>query len=477
MPTDNGTAQLKNQLLAEWARYLFEAAYQGTFTKKGLILDIHSIAGPRAGALELFAGIQAQQLLSSLQRKDAALLRQFVPWDFVGAPSAFMHGRFVRVEAGWPSDLAETMVRLTDLSQNPHHNGRWVVGKNEMGATVVAGLNDKTPHYLVAGSSGSGKTVCLRNAVIQLSRDPDNQILLVDGKMGEGLGQLATLPGVVGPVAVDGPQARSALTWAAGEMKTRYQALAQGENGHGRLVVVIDEFQEWAGDQPFVDLLRKLAAQGRAAGVHLLAATQHPTVDAFGNASTRRNLSGKLALRVGDPDASRVAVGGKLPRADFLLGAGDTFAMGAGCCHRVQGAYVDQDDIDARGEWLFDEWDYPDAEAVGQELPGNGGARPFTGPELGTALVAAAEDEGRVLFQRRLEEAGLPKRGNNQTMELLALARNTSDWLQGSGWGIRPDAISQPARIEPPSVRPTMHSHTDSRIVSSVKWRVREPTG
>jgi len=469
MPTGERTAQLKAELLKEWARLLHMAAYQGAFTSKNkpLPLQIRGIAGPRAGALELFAGVQARPLLSSLRSRDAALLRQFVPWEFNGAPSAFMRGRYVRVEAGWRDDLAETMVRLSQLCQRPHLDGRWVVGKNEMGATVVAGLNDATPHYLLAGQSGSGKTVSLRNAVLQLSRDPENQIVLIDGKMGEGLGPLARLPGVVGPVAVDGPEARSALTWAAGEMRTRYEAQANGHNGHGRLIVVIDEFQVWAKDDKFTALLSDLAAQGRAARVHLLAATQHPTVDAFGSPATRRNLSGKLALRVGDPDASRVAVGGKLPRADFLLGAGDAYAIGTKLCHRVQGAYVDQDDINAQGEWLFDEWDYPDAEAVGQDIP-NGGL--FDGSELGAALVAAANDEGRVLFQRRLEEAGLPSRGNNQAMRLLVLARETHEWLVGSGWGICPEAVSEPVAIDQPSVRPTLHSHTDRRIVSSVRW-------
>ena len=202
---------------------------------------------------------------------------------------------------------------------------------------------------LVSGQTGSGKSVALRSAVLQLARDPDNRLVLVDGKMGEGLAGLAHLPGVVGPVAIDAPAARAALGWAAVQMRERYQV----GNGGGRVVVVVDEFQEWSGDAVFVDLMRKLAAQGRAAHVHLIAATQHPAVDAFGDSTTRRNLTGKLALRVGDPDASRVAVGGNLPRADYLLGAGDAYAVGPGACHRVQMAYVGQPDIDAAagGEW------------------------------------------------------------------------------------------------------------------------------
>jgi len=470
MPTDRAKAELKQKYLAEWARFLLNAAHQAAFTPRPITLDIRGIAGPRAGALEIAAGIYAPNLLAALQKQDTARLRQFIPWDFDGAPAAFMRGRYVRVEAGWPSELAETMVRLSDLCQKPRLDGRWVVGKNEMGATVVAGLNDQTPHWLLGGATGSGKTICLRNAVIQLSRDQDNQILLLDGKYGEGLGSLAHLPGVVGPVATDGPSARSALTWAAGQMQARYASKTEGGNGHGRLVVAIDEFQEWAGDPQFVALLSKLAAQGRGAGVHLLAATQHPTVDAFGSPATRRNLNGKLALRVGDPDASRVAVGGNLPRADYLLGAGDTYAIGAGSCHRVQGAFVDEADLNDRGEWQIDEWEYPDAEAIGQDIPTNG-IRPFNGPELGAALLAASQEppEGRVVFQRRLEEAGLPRRGNDQTVELLGLARQMREWLQEAGWGLCPQAQDAPGTVAP-SVRPTMHSLTGRRIVSSVKW-------
>ena len=268
----------RERMLEEWARYLDDAARKGAFTKKPTTFPMHGIVGPRAGALEIKAGMDSPEVLRALSKNDSVLLRQFIPWDFTGEPNAYMRGRYVRVEAGWPGDLAETTIRLSELGANPKGGGRWIAGKNEYGATVVTGLTNRVPHYLIAGATGSGKSVMLRSAVLQLSRDTDNTLVLIDGKVGEGLGELTHLPGVVGPVAIDGPAARAALGWAVTRMHERYEH----RDYTGRVIVVVDEFQEWAGDEVFVDLMRKLAAQGRAAQVSLLAATQHPSVEAFG---------------------------------------------------------------------------------------------------------------------------------------------------------------------------------------------------
>jgi DNA segregation ATPase FtsK/SpoIIIE-like protein len=298
----------------------------------------------------------------------------------------------------------------------------------------VPGLNDRTPHFLVSGATGSGKSVALRSAVLQLSADSQNQILLVDGKMGESLKAVERLPCVVGPCAVEGPEVRGALGWAAAEMRRRY-----GAGYHnGRVVVVIDEFQELVGDDLIVDLLRKLVAQGRAAKVHTLLATQHPTVDAFGDSSIRRNLVGKVALHVLDADASRVAVGASTPRADHLLGAGDSYAVSPGNCHRVQLAYVDEREITA-GEnggpgWRFSRWPEYDAEEVGQDLPT--GQFNFTGDELGVAVVSAAEGEGRTLFTRRMEDAGFGRPGYNRQKRLRDLGLGACDWMERNGYTV-----------------------------------------
>jgi len=377
--------------------------------------------------------LESGRLLRALSKSDCAALRQFVPWRFAGDPQVFMSGRYVRVEAGWPAELANSLIRLGDISGNPNGGGRWVAGVNECGATVIPGLSDKTPHFLVSGATGSGKSVALRSAVLQLSHDPDNAIVLVDGKRGESLKAVERLPGVLGPCAVDGPQVRAALGWAAGEMRRRY-----ADGSEGRVIVVVDEFQELVQDSVIVDLLRKLAAQGRAARVHTLLATQHPTVSAFGDSSIRRNLVGKIALHVLDADASRVAVGGSNPRADFLLGAGDSYTIAPGNCHRVQLAFVDEREITA-GEnggpsWRFNRWADYDPDDVGQDIPS--GQFQFTGDELGVAVVSAAEGEGRTLFCNRMADAQLGKPGYPRQKRLRELGQGAFDWMTSNGYAV-----------------------------------------
>lgn len=426
----------RNRLLAEWAGYITNAALQGAVTGKPVAIQkTEGIPGPRAGAIEIMAGLDAGKLLRAFAKDDMALARQFIPWAFRGEPQVFMHGRYLRIEAGWPDRLAETMIRLGDLGSRPKGGGRWVAGKNEYGATVIPGLNDRTPHFLVSGATGSGKSVALRNATLQLSQDSLNRLVLLDGKMGESLGCVAHLPGIVGPVATEGPQMRAALSWACQEMRRRYET----KDMQGRVIIVFDELQEAVDDPVIVDLLRKLASQGRAAGIHALLATQHPTVAAFGDPAIRRALTGKLALHVLDSDASRVAVGGSTPRADHLLGQGDTYAVAPGAVHRVQGAFVDKREIDqvGGGQWEFDTWPEHDGGAVGQDLP-----QPrrrgwsYSGQELAVSIVAASEAEGRPAMVNRLDAEGLGRPGAEKAIRLLALGRDAHGWLEDNDFYI-----------------------------------------
>jgi len=407
-----------------------EAARRGGFGKPIAIQRIEAVAGPRAGALEILAGMDSGRLLRVLAQDDAALLRQFVPWPFAGRPLAYMAGRYVRLEAGWPKHLAETLIRLRDLGSRPCRNGRWVFGRNEYGQTVIGGLDDRRPHYLFGGTTGSGKSVALQGMVLQLSRDPGNQLVLVDGKWGEGLRQVASLPGVVGPLATDAEQARAALGWACCEMRRRYEA---GQH-EGRIVVVFDEFQELAADQAIAAMLCVITAKGRAAGIHMIAATHHPKVDAFGDSTTRRNLPGRLALRVGDFEASRVAVGASTPRADYLHGRGDAYAVAPGAIQRVQVAYVDRADFDAvsaDGRRSFDEWPAFDAEALGQEPPQVG--RTYSPDEVAVSLEAALDEAGRPALKERLETAGLGRPGSSRAAALLEYGRRVHGVLTSRG--------------------------------------------
>lgn len=441
----------RKKLLKIWADQIWEAAGKGALGKGPLrISDIQLVAGPRAGAIQMLAGLDAGKLLRAFTRSNSAVLRQFIPWKFCGEPVIFMAGRYVRIEAGWSDELAQTMIRLGDLGSRPKNNGRWVAGRSEGGKTIVPGLNDKTPHFLLSGCTGSGKSIALQSAVLQLSQDPNNSLVLADGKFGESLSKVSHLAGVVGPVAVDGPGVRAALGWACRQMRQRYE----NRDYQGRVIVAIDEFQEWAGDKVFVDLVRKIASQGRAAGVHLLMSTQFPNVRSFGDPSVRRNLSGKLALRVDDFDASRVATGGNSARADFLLGAGDAYTIAPDAIHRIQGAFVDEREIGkaGNGQHLFDAWPEYEAEDVGQNLPQAGRPRrALTHAEIGASLIAAMKGEGRPAFKTRLEAEGLSRPGSDRARALMGLGRQVKDWLEnhdvtlcyldgdGQEWGIEAD--------------------------------------
>jgi hypothetical protein len=383
----------KQYYLTEWAGYIARAARDGHLCGKPVgITRVQTVAGPRAGALELSAGIDAGRLLKALSADDSAVLRQFVPWEFTGEPLAYMRGRYVRVEAGWPSDLAESMIRLTDVGQHPRDGGRWIAGKNERGQTVTLGLNDNTPHFLLAGQTGSGKSVGMLAAACQLGKDHDNRLMLLDGKFGVDLRQVAHVATLAGPLVTDCEGATSALAWAVQDMRRRYE-----HEDPSRLVILWDEPGEWLADSPLlVEMTRRLLAQGRGANVHLLMCTHHPVVSVFGDSASKRNLTGRLALKVADFEASRVAVGGPQPRADHLLGAGDCYAVTPGAVHRLQGVFVDERDfgILPSGNPLLDEWPEYQTESLGQ-------SEPFPPDQTAEAIIAAAEGAGRPTLEKR----------------------------------------------------------------------------
>ena len=434
-------ARARQYELNRFAEYVMLAIQAGQWTggRTCTVEACNAIAGPRAGALELLVGMDAGAILSTLSANSSARLRRAIPWDFTGDPQAYMSGRYLRLEAGWPDGLARTMIRLRDISHKPERGDSWVAGESEQGAVLRPHLDDKSPHWLFAGQTGAGKSVALTNAVIQLCQFQENTLVLIDGKYGENLKRLERLPGVVGPCAVELSEARAAMAWAVAQMKRRYQ-----DGADGRVVVVLDEIQELVQDGVIVDLMRKITAQGRGAGVHFICSTQHPTVDAFGDASIRRNLAGKLAMKVGDPDASRVSVGGNTPRADYLLGDGDTYLVKPGTQARIQGAYVDQSDVDAAmdkangrgGAWQFEQWADVDAlDVATDQLPasGNGGggfhADQWSKTEMAAALIGALEGDSRRNLCDRAEDLGAElgstrgrklQRFGRELMELMA---------------------------------------------------------
>jgi len=435
-------AIMRYRLLEQWGQIVYRNATGGALTGAAIrIQRVESIPGPRAGALEfLCGGLDAGTLLAALTRNDCAAVAQMCPWDFDGQPQAYLHGRYVRCEAGWGKDLAQTSIRLADVCKKPQSDGRWVAGISETGCTIVPQLCDRTSNFLVSGATGAGKSVALRNMAAQFAQDPENTLVLCDGKMGESLRVVERLPGVVGPCAIEVDEVRAALAWACIEMRRRYAENVKD----GRIIVMVDEFQELVADPAIVAMLRKLTAQGRAARVHTVMATQHPTVTAFGDSATRRNLTGKVALKVEDPDASRVAVGGATPRADHLLGCGDSYVIGAGASHRAQGAFVDSSDIarviegaNGRARWQFAQWPAYEPETIGQDLPegGTSKALDWSGTELAAALLSAFEGEGRPAMCQRAAALGANV-GDTRGRRLIEVGRDLCEVLRTHGYAL-----------------------------------------
>jgi len=445
----------RDELLARWASHIDRAARAGKLTKKPCALErVYSIAGPRAGALETTAGFENGMLYQGLRKDDYAILRRLLPpeWDLAGDPQVFMSGRFIRIEAAWPDSLAETMIPLKALGKHPVGGGRWIVGKNEYGQTIRPSLCNMTSNFLVSGATGSGKSVTVRGAALQWSADPSNMIILIDGKTGESLKICEQLPGVVGPCAIEVSQIQAALGWAATQMRHRYEA---GYNSDERIIIIFDEFQELADDEIIADLMRKIAAQGRAAQVHLIAATQHPTVDTFGCRSTKHSFRGKLALCVDDFDASKVAVGGARPRADFLSGYGDCYLVtprgkNSKLYHRLQVAYVDETDIEAGGnghnDWRFTKWPEYDPESIGQELPTDKWA--WRGEEIGVGLLSVALNEGRGALEKRAKKEGLVI-GSTRGRRLLPVCQDATDWLNERSYVLckKSESVEDPTNV------------------------------
>ena len=427
----------RKQFLQDWANTVWRFSQDSTvFGRKPIHLQqIMAVAGPRVGALEIDAGLSAGDLMKKLRSDDHALHRQLIPWQFTGNPVVYMSRRYVRLEAGWPDGVAVTDIRLSEMGQYPKGDGRWVAGMNEYGATITLGFSDRVPHYLLGGYTGSGKTYAMRAAIAQLAQDPENQLVMIDGKYGDGLMILQNLPHVAGPVAIDISQARQALSWTVAEMRQRFET----HQNTSRVIVIIDEIQEFTKDNAITEMIRILAAQGRGARVHLLIGTQHPKADAFGDESAiKRNLPGRVALQTEDYIASKVVVGGSDPRADHLMGAGDAYAITPQAVHRTQLAYIPDHELESvwsSSQPMLKTWPPFDPEAAGT-LPLNEETPKwsYSGEELALGLVQAHLGNGRPKLQSAFEEAGLDRPGSVRADRLLALARDAHNKLTAMNW-------------------------------------------
>jgi len=236
----------------------------------------------------------------------------------------------------------------------------------DIGGNVVMGDIAKFPHVLIAGSTGSGKSVCINTIItsILFKAKPDEvKLIMIDPKVVE-LGVYNGIPHLLIPVVTDPKKAAGALNWAVGEMMRRYALFAETgtrnlagynehikkENGEAlpQIVIIIDELADlmMVAAKEVEDYICRLAQLARAAGIHLIIATQRPSVDVI-TGLIKANVPSRIAFAVSSGVDSRTIL--DKVGAEKLLGKGDMLYHPTGLPNaiRVQGAFVSDKEIES----------------------------------------------------------------------------------------------------------------------------------
>lgn len=230
-----------------------------------------------------------------------------------------------------------------------------VLGIDSNGHQLVIDLAD-APHLLIAGQTGSGKSVCLNDilvSILQYEQPADVQFLLIDPKQVE-LSKYSCIPHLAGPIATTPEEALNALHWAVDEMERRYTILRQrGAAGldlapglFPRLVIAIDELAliMQSYKKEFATLISRLTAIGKDAGIHLIITTQYPNSKTI-TGEVKANIPARIAFRTGSNSDSRTIL--DMTGAEKLVGNGDGLflAHGAGVAVRFQACYLSPEEI------------------------------------------------------------------------------------------------------------------------------------
>ncbi|MHB1404878.1 MAG: FtsK/SpoIIIE family DNA translocase [Desulfitobacteriaceae bacterium] len=274
------------------------------------------------------------------------------------------------------------------------------LGKDITGTPVVADLT-KMPHLLIAGATGSGKSVCVNtliHSILFKARPDEVKFLLVDPKMVE-LTTYNGIPHLIAPVVTDPKKAAGALKWIVTEMETRYELFAaagvrdvvrynflrsqEKQSEHPPLpyvVVIIDELADLMMVAPgdVEDAICRLAQMARAAGIHLIVATQRPSVDVI-TGLIKANIPSRIAFAVSSQIDSRTIL--DMNGAEKLLGRGDMlfYPMGASKPVRVQGCFLADKEVENVVKFLQEQ-----AKPEYQDIPNI---------EVGSNKLEEAEDE------------------------------------------------------------------------------------
>ena len=273
-----------------------------------------------------------------------------------------------------PNKVVQTVYMRDVLTSRPMAESKsklaFALGKDITGTSIIGDIA-KMPHMLIAGTTGSGKSVCINSIIVSLLyRASPNEVklIMIDPKMVE-LGNYNGIPHLLVPVVTDYKKAAGALNWAVVEMERRYKlmfeygvrdldsfnkaAVTRGEEPMPRIVIIIDELADlmMMAAKEIEESICRIAQKARAAGMHLIIATQRPSADVL-TGLMKSNIPSRIAFAVASQIESRIILdtGG----AEKLLGRGDMlfFPLGMPKPMRVQGCFLSSGEVEEVTEFI-----------------------------------------------------------------------------------------------------------------------------
>lgn len=333
------------------------------------------------------------------------------------------------------------------------------LGKDILGAPVVADLK-KMPHLLIAGSTGSGKSIFLHSVILSLiykATPEEVRFLMIDPKRIE-LSVYDGIPYLLHPVVLEPKMATKALRWLVGEMERRYSLFEevgarnlesyneQFDEKLPYLVMIIDELADLmvVSSKEVETLLTRLAQMARAAGIHLLVATQRPSVDVI-TGLIKVNFPARISFQVTSKVDSRTIL--DTQGAERLLGAGDMLFMppGSSYLQRIHGPYVSEEEVKllvdylksiGEPEYLANLEEIEDEEPISLEEESD-----YEDDKLYEAALKIAYQYGKIsvsMLQRKL------RIGYNRAARLVE--RMEEEGIVGPSDGVRPRPVIGPRK-------------------------------
>ena len=339
----------------------------------------------------------------------------------------------IRIEAPIPGKAAvgievpndeNSIVSLREMIESNEFKNHtsdiaFAVGKDIGGRVVIADIA-KMPHLLIAGATGSGKSVCINTLIMSIlykSKPSDVRLILIDPKVVE-LNVYNGIPHLLIPVVTDPKKASSALNWAVNQMTERYKKFAdtgardiksynekieqaKGANGKNeeegevaeklpQIVIIIDELADlmMVASNEVEDAIIRLAQLARAAGIHLIIATQRPSVNVI-TGLIKANIPSRIAFEVSSAIDSRTIIDGS--GAEKLLGKGDMLFYPSGYPKpiRVQGAFVSEEEVHSVVKFLKENSETQYSEEVKQEIDNS----------KGNAILAQQQERDEYFFE------------------------------------------------------------------------------